>query len=262
MVMTRMRLLMLGLLASFTMVSVAIGSDSLEHAGLSRQSVRVLSFGETEPVTVRPVSAQDKDWLRGFSLEIQNTSGRPIYYIEYGLVLTNPQDGTPYLFYLSQGRKELLTPTQPAAPTDRPIQPGETVTLRIPTESYSSFKNYLKLKRWSISSFTQAQVAIQSINFGDGTGWQGGQLRAQETEMAEAATQVGTGNSVNAATSSCGFTYRRIPSGPAECLQCDAPSIQPLGPGNERAIPGRVVCTDESGRTITCFGFMILPCNI
>jgi hypothetical protein len=254
-----MRLLMFGLLASFTVAGVALGSDSLEHARLSRPSVRVLSFGATEPVSVRPVYAQDKDWLRDFSLEVQNTSGRPIYYIEYGLVLTNPQDGAPYLFYLSQGRKELLAPTRPAAPADRPIQPGETVTLRIPTESYSSFENYLKLKMWSITSFRQAQLAIQSINFGDGTGWQGGQMRTQETEMADAFTRV---EPDNLAASSCGYTYRRIPSGPAECLQCDAPSIQQIGPGNERAISGRVVCTDESGRTITCFGFMVFPCNI
>ena len=71
-------------------------------------------------------------WAREFELEVTNTGSKPIYFL-YLYVVTDVKaaKGFRIVFPLTYGRSELGNIKTKPEPTDVPIQPGETVSLKI-----------------------------------------------------------------------------------------------------------------------------------
>lgn len=243
--------------------SSVIGSTFPQKSYPQNKSVQTLTFGVKEPLVVTPIFNRSADWLKDFTLEVKNISGRPIYFVEYALVLPPfHRKDTPIAFRLVYGRNDLVNVDHFAEQYDAPIQPGETISLKLPEGTYASFLWHMQRQNAIMPAVTDAKLVIQSINFGDGTGWQGGKLRSQEidrlieTEEKEAAAEIVT----SFPTLECN-TYRRIPTGDPNCDACDVTNSARIGAGNERVLLLTVFCLDPNGVPVSCRGFVIFPCS-
>jgi hypothetical protein len=254
------RLTLLAILAFASIGTSVAGSNFQQKLHLQRSPIQVLSFGVREPLLIKPVHNQSEDWLKDFSLEVKNISGRPIYFVEYALIIPQHRgDRTPASFRLTYGRNELVNYQQVAERNDTAIHPGETVSLKISEGAYRSFMHYMEAENNSIAPASEARLVIQSINFGDGTGWMGGKLRSQDIDkqLEEEAAQI---NSLDAARPRCN-SYRIIFSTSAECRICGVFSTARIGFGNEILVFTTVFCLDSNAQLVYCSGFIIYPCS-
>jgi hypothetical protein len=116
----------------------------------------------------------DKDtWVRDFALEVTNTSNKPIYFLEFWLVMPEviSVNGRRVGFTLRYGRMEFVEFSTKAGPDDVPIQPGETYTFKISDE---------QCKGWETQKLAENrpepvvfELSFTQLNFGDGTGFNG-----------------------------------------------------------------------------------------
>ena len=110
-------------------------------------------------------------WLREFELEVTNTGDKPIYFL-YIMLSTNvkdKEDGVELMYPLTYGRAELGSIVAKASSDDIPIKPGETQTLSL--GEVPVWEQGIREKRWPQS--TKFTAEIQSLSFGDGTGYFG-----------------------------------------------------------------------------------------
>ncbi len=111
-------------------------------------------------------------WAREFEVELTNTGTKPIYFL-YLYVVTDVKAATGFriVFPLTHGRSELGDIKTKPEPTDVPIQPGETVSLKIHSG---------QLDAWDVARQKEnrpfpkrLQVTFQILSFGDATGYFG-----------------------------------------------------------------------------------------
>jgi hypothetical protein len=114
----------------------------------------------------------NEKWSREFELEVTNTGTKPIYYL-YFHVMTDVKAaaGFQIIFPLYYGRNELGEITTKAEPTDVPINPGETVSLKIHPNMLNAWD--YKRKKENRPLPKRLEVKLQFLNFGDGTGYVG-----------------------------------------------------------------------------------------
>jgi hypothetical protein len=112
----------------------------------------------------------NEQWAREFELEVTNTGTKPIYFL-YLYVVTDVKaaKGFRIVFPLTYGRPVLGTLKTKPEPTDVPIQPGETVSLKIHPG---------QLDAWDVARRKEnrpfpkrLKVDFQFLNFGDGSGY-------------------------------------------------------------------------------------------
>jgi hypothetical protein len=115
---------------------------------------------------------KNEKWGWEFELEVTNTGTKPIYFL-YFHVMTDVKAaaGFQIIFPLYYGRDELGDIKTRAEPTDIPINPGESVSLKI-HESMLNAWDY-KRKKENRPLPKRLEVKIQFLNFGDGTGYVG-----------------------------------------------------------------------------------------
>lgn len=115
---------------------------------------------------------KNESWAREFELEVTNTGTKPIYALDL-LVLTDvtAAAGFRIVFPLYYGRNELGKITTKAEPTDVPINPGEKVTLQIHPNILNAWDYKRKNENRPLPK--RLEVKIESLNFGDGTGYVG-----------------------------------------------------------------------------------------
>lgn len=120
---------------------------------------------------------KNERWAREFELEITNTGTKPIYALDL-LVLTDvtAAAGFPIVFPLYYGRNELGDIRTKAEPTDVPIKPGENVSLKIHPNILNAWD--YKRKHANRPLPKRLEVKIESLNFGDGTGYVGNDATA------------------------------------------------------------------------------------
>ena len=115
---------------------------------------------------------KNERWAREFELEVTNTGTKSIYFV-YLYVVTDVKaaKGFRIVFPLTYGRSELGDIKTKPEPTDVPIQPGETVSLKIHPG---------QLDAWDVARQKEnrpfpkrLQVTFQILSFGDGTGYFG-----------------------------------------------------------------------------------------
>jgi hypothetical protein len=111
----------------------------------------------------------NENWARDLEIEVKNTGNKSIYFLYLVIVLPDVTvGGYPYGFQVTYGRKELVRITTPLQSDDMPIQPGASITLKIPEtqlRAYEGARDEEKLARPK-----RVEFDMQLINFGDGTG--------------------------------------------------------------------------------------------
>lgn len=114
---------------------------------------------------------RNEKWLREFELEVTNTGDKPIYflYIMLSHNVKDKEDGVELMYPLTYGRAELGDIVTKASNDDIPIKPGETQILKL--SDVPAWEQGVREKRWPQS--TKFTAEIQSLSFGDGTGYFG-----------------------------------------------------------------------------------------
>lgn len=120
---------------------------------------------------------EEDDWLRGFSVEVKNTSSKTITYIELDLefpALSGSTGERPSLDHLLYGEYP-APPGEATTPhSDQPpLLPGETANLTF--MDYDGLREFLN-QTGKPASIKQLDIGISTVIFSDGTKWEGGQI--------------------------------------------------------------------------------------
>ena len=115
---------------------------------------------------------KNERWAREFELEVTNTGTKPIYAVDlYVITDVKAAAGFRIVFPLTYGRTELGNLKTKVEPTDIPIGPGESVSLKIHSG---------QLDAWDVARRKEnrpfprhLKVEFQFLNFGDGSGYWG-----------------------------------------------------------------------------------------
>jgi hypothetical protein len=115
---------------------------------------------------------KNKKWARELEVEVKNTGDKPIYYVYVVIVMRDVLvEGYPLSMRTAYGRKELGLPETAAEPGDVPIQPGETVTLKLPEGQVSAYEQSRDGK--ARPDPKRLEIEVLMVNFGDGTSFVG-----------------------------------------------------------------------------------------
>ena len=114
----------------------------------------------------------NEKWAWEFELEVTNTGTKPIYALDFHVwTEVKTSSGSQVMFPLYYGRDELGDITTKAAPTDVPINPGESVSLKIHPGILNAWD--YKRKKENRPLPKHLEVKLQFLSFGDGTGYVG-----------------------------------------------------------------------------------------
>jgi len=114
----------------------------------------------------------NEKWAREFELEVTNTGTKPIYSLDlYVVTDVKAAAGFRIVFPLSYGRAALGNLKTKAEPTDIPINPGESISLKIHPGQLDAW-DYARRKE-NRPFPRHLKVEFQFLNFGDGTGYWG-----------------------------------------------------------------------------------------
>lgn len=116
---------------------------------------------------------ENADWYRDFELEVTNTSDKPIYYLALWLVYPEiiSDNGRRVGVVLRYGRMDFVDFNTRALPTDIPILPGATITLKIPEMDQ---KGWLAHKiHEGRPDPKRVELSLTQVSFGDGSGFNG-----------------------------------------------------------------------------------------
>src|SRR5215207_3183012 len=156
------------------------------------RKLNVRHFNET-PVKVKGVKnlQNEEGWFRDLEVEVQNVSDRPVYFI-YVVVsfpdadairIAGPDGNVPAKkFALMFGEPRLGDVSNMPWPADPPLNPGDTYVFRMPVEQVRRFESMqadMNLPSWATN---RLEVEVQSVSFGDGTGWHKGRKRERLKE--------------------------------------------------------------------------------
>ena len=111
-------------------------------------------------------------WAREFELEVTNTGTKPIYAF-YLLVVTDVRAAAGFRIVSSllYGRNELGDIRTKAEPTDVPINPGESVSLKFHPSQLNAWDYARKKENRPLPK--RLEIKFQFLSFGDGTGYVG-----------------------------------------------------------------------------------------
>ena len=113
---------------------------------------------------------KNEQWAREFELEVTNTGTKPIYSL-YLYVVTDIKAAAGFriVFPLYYGRDELGDIRTRAEPTDIPIKPGESVSLKIHPGQLDAWDYARRNENRPFPK--HLKVEFQFLSFGDGTGY-------------------------------------------------------------------------------------------
>src|SRR3982074_262499 len=171
------------LLLSFALMLIAI---FLMNGWLTSSSARVQGervFENTIPkdVPIKIKIKKEKEqsfkdlknekWVGEFELELTNTGDKQIYFIFLNLATDVRVGGERLVFSLVYGRAELGDIISKAASDDIPISPGETHVFKIHPGQVPAWEKGVRDRHYPEA--TKLRLELESISFGDGTGYFG-----------------------------------------------------------------------------------------
>jgi hypothetical protein len=111
---------------------------------------------------------KNEKWARDFELEVENTSDRPIYYLNFGMYVPEVKapDGTAVGFTFRYGRVNLSDYTVLAGPDDIPLLPGATYVFKLTQQNLKGWE----LIRAEHPNPKKLRLKLHYLHFGDGTG--------------------------------------------------------------------------------------------
>jgi len=115
---------------------------------------------------------KNEKWAWEFELEVTNTGTKPIYSLDlYVVTDVKAAAGFRIVSMLSYGRPELGDIRTKADPTDVPIQPGESVSLKFHPSQLNAWDYKRKHENRPLPK--HLKIEFQFLSFGDGTGYIG-----------------------------------------------------------------------------------------
>jgi len=115
---------------------------------------------------------KNEKWAWEFELEVTNTGTKPIYALDlYVVTDVRAAAGFRIVSSLTYGRTELGDIRTKAEPSDIPIQPGESVSLKFHPNQLNAWDYARKKENRPLPK--HLKVEFQFLNFGDGTGYVG-----------------------------------------------------------------------------------------
>ena len=114
----------------------------------------------------------NEKWGWEFELEVTNTGTKPIYALDlYVVTDVKAAAGFRIVSSLLYGRNELGDIRTKAEPTDVPIQPGESVSLKFHPSQLNAWDYARKNENRPLPK--RLEIKFQFLSFGDGTGYVG-----------------------------------------------------------------------------------------
>ena len=129
------------------------------------------SFPEGALKITKTNNLQSTSFPDDFEIEVENISGKPIYFISVAIVMANAKDirtskPQSYMFKMTYGDRRLVNFKEEITAKDLPLESGQKVILKTNTKSPPDWAD--KEKRFEETrSFT---IIPQVVNFGDGSG--------------------------------------------------------------------------------------------
>ena len=120
---------------------------------------------------------QNVKWVRDLELEIKNTGDKPIYFIQFALVPDFGKAPTERTLALTiQYGRDKLVGFETATAEDVPIRPGEKVCLKVRDMEIEGWDHFKEVEHWPEEWSKPKRVSLEfvELNFGDGTGFEGG----------------------------------------------------------------------------------------
>jgi len=115
----------------------------------------------------------NRRWHHDLAFEVKNTGDKPIYYLYFVLDMPEITDnGISLTFIVRYGQRSIFGEWKGIAqPKDKPIQPNETVILKIPESQANGWDNTTAIEMRPQPK--KLSILFQELNFGDGTGFYG-----------------------------------------------------------------------------------------
>jgi hypothetical protein len=152
---------------------MASGKVSQQERVAAPGQERLLGIGVPShlPLKVKVKNWDSMKWAHDLEVEVTNTSERPIYFLDFYIILPDIKRFTGYAqgFWLAYGRGKLLDFSTPLEADDVPIQPGEKYIFKIPEASAKGWDDLREEQGWPEP--TIINLIFQGLNFGDGTGY-------------------------------------------------------------------------------------------
>jgi hypothetical protein len=142
-------------------------NESIEFVAL-KSNGKKLKIGEK--------FTQENDWLKDFTFEFRNVSGKSITYIS--IIVNFPEtrsNGFPMSYIIKFGFHPVLNPNKNNDEL-KMVASNESAQILLSAERYGKLQEYLPTRNHSLKDLTDANVAIQSVFFADGTKWSGGSI--------------------------------------------------------------------------------------
>jgi len=120
----------------------------------------------------KPFSDADDDWLKGFSVNLTNSSNKDIVFIELTLTLFGKEEGltparTPLAYPVLYGESEGFLD---GSTTAHPVRPNESIDVTLSDEAYDELKQMLLTDNYP-TIFRHVDVRLDKVIFADGTVW-------------------------------------------------------------------------------------------
>lgn len=130
------------------------------------------------------------DWYRDFELEVTNKSDKPIYYLNIWLVYPEiiSDSGKRVGVVLRYGRMDFVNFDARPIPTDVPILPGATITLKIPEEDQQGWLVH-KIRENRMDP-KKVELSLTQVSFGDGSGFNGSEGRPYPYKRGQSSSRV------------------------------------------------------------------------
>jgi hypothetical protein len=162
------------------------GKPTVEETAFHRSNLQQDREVETKipkhvPIKIRLKPDKEKtfknldnsEWYREFELEVTNTGDKPIYYLDLWLVYSGviSDSGKRVGAVLRYGRIDFVDFNTRPLPSDVPILPGATISLKIPEADQRGWTAHkIREKRQDPK---KVEISFTQLSFGDGTGFNG-----------------------------------------------------------------------------------------
>ena len=166
------------MLVGITSAQVYAAQNEGNEQEVVPRTLEVLDVGYKLPIEIVSVRnlRKRKHWLRDLELEVKNVSAKPIYEVYFTLFMPDDKGkgGAPCAVSLEYGRFALLHPSEHSSVDDKPIEPGETVILKVNERLSRGYEYHLRNENVPEQATYNVRMMVVAMNFGDGTGFVNG----------------------------------------------------------------------------------------
>jgi hypothetical protein len=151
----------------------------VDKATLPGEPVRITGMKTRNKgeIKFRKQFAAGDEWVGGFTILVQNISGKTITTLAIDAIFHRPDNQSsrenPAFVYTFNFGPNPFFPEYSLRDKSKVIKPGETVELSLPDEDYEFIKNALKQMKYP-ASVKRVELMIHTVGFEDGTVWSGG----------------------------------------------------------------------------------------